>query len=131
MVLTGGIEITKSTDSYEGYNVPKRQLVSALTILVQSGRLKIAEGLEHGKVFEEELQNFHYILDKKTGHDSYESVKDSIHDDLVISVAMASWYGMRYERHMREYIYEASGDDEASWNPLTFGLDDDNARKRM
>ncbi len=123
VTLTAGAEVTKATDGYEGYHVPKRQLVSALVVLVQAGRLKIAEGLEYASAFEEELQNFHYILDKKTGHDSYESVKDAIHDDLVISVAMAGWYAMRYERHMREFIYENRGDDEREWNALTWGLE--------
>jgi hypothetical protein len=102
VTLTSGNEVIETNvDGYETYNVPKRQLVSALMVLVQSGRLKIAEGLELATVFEEELQNFHYFLDKKTGHDSYESAKDSVHDDLVVGVALACWYGSRYERHMK------------------------------
>jgi hypothetical protein len=92
-------------------------------VLVQSGRLKIAEGLYLAKVFEEELQNFHYFLDKKTGHDSYESAKDSVHDDLVVSVALACWYGSRYERHMKTYFKESGDDDyNKDYNPLTWGL---------
>ncbi len=124
VTLTAGAEVTKTSDSYEGYHVPKGQLVSTLMVLVQSGRLKIAEGLEHAPAFDEEMQNFHYTLDKKTGHDTYESVKDSVHDDLVVSVALAAWYAMRYERHMREYIYESYDGDEKNqnWNPLTHGL---------
>lgn len=126
VTLTAGTEVTETTDGYEGYHLPKRQLVSALMVLVQSGRLKIADGLEHAPIFEEELQNFHYILDKKTGHDSYESAKESIHDDLVISVALAAWYGVKYERHMEEYISSSYDDDERrnreDYDPLRWGL---------
>ena len=122
ITLTAGAEVTETSGGYEGYHVPKRQLVSALVVLVQSGRLKIAEGLEHGPAFEEEMQNFHYLLDQKTGHDSYESVKDSVHDDLVISVAMGVCYCVKYERHMAEVITDNYEDDErrnASYDYLT------------
>jgi hypothetical protein len=28
-----------------------------------------------------------------TGHDSYEAWRESIHDDLVLAVSLACWYG--------------------------------------
>ena len=73
--------------------VPKRDLVSTLDVLFQSERLRIAEDLEAAPIFVNELLNFRRKVDLKTAHDSYEAWRESIHDDLVLAVAMACWYG--------------------------------------
>lgn len=120
VTITGGTEVTKHPGQYEGYNVPKRDLVSAIVRLLQGGRLKIAEGLKFGEKFEEEMQNFSYTLDKKTGHDSYESASSKVHDDLVLSVALACWYGIKYERHMQEFFNDSYNDDEDTNNQYDY-----------
>jgi hypothetical protein len=112
IVITGGAEVTKPRSKYEIYHVPKRDLVSALMKIVQSGRFKIADGLALGRLFDEQLSMFHYTLNKKTGHDSYEAAKDSIHDDIVLAAALAAWYGIKYERHMQEFFDSNANDDE-------------------
>ena len=112
ITITGGTAVTENPGQYEGYHVPKRDLVSAVVRVLQGGRLKIAEGLKLGPVFEEEMQSFSYTLDKKTGHDSYESASTKIHDDLVLSVSLACWYGIKYERHMQEFFQDNYHGDE-------------------
>ena len=52
--------------------MPKRNLVSALQVALQTGTLKIASSLELAEVLREELLNFRIKINILTGHDSYE-----------------------------------------------------------
>jgi hypothetical protein len=88
IVIHGG-ESTHKTDG--AYHVPKKDLVAALEVPFDTGRLKIAEGLALWGVLKEELQNFRRKQNPKTSHVSFEHWRDSEHDDLVLAVAMASW----------------------------------------
>ena len=74
------------------HRVPKRDLVSTLQVLFQSGRLQIADGLAEGAILRHELQSFKAKINIATGHDSYEAWREGDHDDLVLSLAMACWY---------------------------------------
>jgi len=89
VTITGGSEVT---DDKDGYKVPKRDLVTNLQVLFQNKKLQIAEGLPNAKTLLEELMNFKVKI-SKTGHDSYEAWREGAHDDLVLAVALASWYG--------------------------------------
>jgi len=78
------------------YWVPKRDLVGAVSVGLQSGRLKIAPGLPEAATLAEELQNFKVKI-TLAGHDSYAAGGDALdwrdrpHDDLVLAVALAVW----------------------------------------
>jgi hypothetical protein len=74
------------------YRVPKRDLVGAVQVLLQNGRLKIAERLPEAVTLRKELQNFRVKIDPKTAHDSYEHWREGDHDDLVLAVAMTCWF---------------------------------------
>ncbi len=89
ITITGGNAVT-----HDGgvYGVPKRDLVSALQVLFQSERLKIARGLPAAGTLVHELTNFKRSVSLKTGHDSYEAWRETDHDDLVLAAAMAAWY---------------------------------------
>ena len=102
MVLTGIQSSTKPVsythlDVYKrqvttgggGYHVPKRDLVTTLQVLLQSGRLKVASDLKLAKVLVDEMLNFKVKINVKTAHDSYEAWREGIHDDLVLAVALA------------------------------------------
>jgi hypothetical protein len=73
------------------WRVPKRNLVSALQVALQTGTLKIASSLPLAGVLREELLNFRVKVNIATGHDSYEHWRESDHDDLVLAAAMAVW----------------------------------------
>ena len=90
VLITGG-DVASYSDGY--WRVPKRDLASTLVALFQTGRLQIAAGLQLAPVLATELLNFKVKVNVATGHDSYESWRESIHDDLVLSVAMGCWYG--------------------------------------
>lgn len=79
--------------SHEGqtYRVPKRDLVGALQILLQNGKLKIAPG-PLSNILASEMLNFKVKIDPQTAHDSYSAWREADHDDLVLSVAMAVWW---------------------------------------
>jgi hypothetical protein len=81
--------------SHDGRNwrVPKRDLVGCLQVLLQSGRLKVASKLELGPVLQAEMLNFRAKIDPATAHDSYSAWREADHDDLVLSVALAAWWG--------------------------------------
>ena len=81
--------------SHEGgtWRVPKRDLVGSLQVLFQSGRLKISKKLPLASVLQSELLTFKVKIDPITAHDSYSAWREQDHDDLVLSVAMAAWWG--------------------------------------
>lgn len=92
VTITGGDAAAREGD---GYRVPKRDLVSTVQVLLQTGRLKVAAGLPEAKALAEELLNFQVRIDPKTAHDSYGTWREGTHDDLVLAVALACWYGER------------------------------------
>jgi len=72
-------------------SVPKRDLVAAVQVLLQSGRLKILESLPETKTLVRELLNFKVKIDPVTSHDSYAAWREGIHDDMVLATALACW----------------------------------------
>jgi hypothetical protein len=93
-----GITITSGHDenrmASNDWRVPKRNLVSTLAVILQSGRLRVAPDSAEAETFISELSNFKVKV-SLAGNDSYSAWRESIHDDLVLSVALAAWYGER------------------------------------
>jgi hypothetical protein len=75
------------------YRVPKRDLVSALQVCLQTGRLKIASQLPLAAMLVDEMLAFRVRIDIGTGHDSYSAWREKDHDDIVLATAMAVWLG--------------------------------------
>ncbi len=98
VTITGGNAV-KSVSG--GYNVPKRDLITNLQVLFQNERLRAAKGLAEGKTFIDELLNFKLKVNVTTGHDSYEAWREGVHDDLVLSVAMAAWYAEKGRKELK------------------------------
>lgn len=61
-----------------GFCVPRRDLISALRLLLETNHLKIAEEINNRKQLLEELTN---LTDRPTHH----------HDDLAMATALATW----------------------------------------
>lgn len=83
--------------------VPKRDLVSTTQVLLQNGRLKIAEGLPEAETLKRELLNFRMKIDPRTAHDSYEHWRVGDHDDLVLATAMACWFREWWNAHFEAH----------------------------
>lgn len=94
ITITGGDTVT-----YErGWRVPKRDLVGAVAVLLQSDRLRFAAQLPEVPTLVRELLAFRVKIDPLTAHDSYGAAewRTGINDDLVLALAVAVWYGLRW-----------------------------------
>lgn len=74
------------------FRVPKRDIIAAGQVALQSDRLKIARSLPYVEQLREELLGFTLTIDPKTAHDSYSSWREGgAHDDLVLALCQAIW----------------------------------------
>ncbi len=93
VTITGGDVVTQDG---RDFRVPKRDLVSAVQVLLQSERLKIARALPEASMMTGELLAFKVSINLR-GHDSYGNDagqwRENPHNDLVLAVALACWYG--------------------------------------
>lgn len=88
VTITGGMTVTRDG---RNLNVPKRDLVSVVKVLLQTKRLKIAERLPEAATLTQELQNFQVKI-TASANDTYGSWREGQHDDLVLAVALACWF---------------------------------------
>lgn len=86
LTITGGNQAIR--DGRE-WSIPKRDLISSLIVAFQKGRIKIARSLPEADTLIRELLNFKLKINLQSGHDTYEAWREGIHDDLVLSVALA------------------------------------------
>jgi hypothetical protein len=99
--IHGGAEV--SVDPYHhDYRVPKRDLVSAVQVLLQNRRLRVAESLREAETLKRELLNFRVKIDPRTAHDSYSHWREGDHDDLVLAVSMAAWFRTWWNAKLEE-----------------------------
>jgi hypothetical protein len=91
ITITGGDAVSRDCSSDE-YRVPKRDLISNLQVLFQEGKLKIAEQIPEAQLLIQELLNFKVKINVTTGHDSYEALREGVHDDFVLAAALACWF---------------------------------------
>jgi hypothetical protein len=67
--------------------------VSAVQASLQTKRLKVATVLPETVTLMRELQAFRVKVNVATGHESLEAWRERDHDDLVLAVGLAVWYG--------------------------------------
>jgi hypothetical protein len=72
--------------------VPKKELVSALQVLLQSRRLSIASALPDTALLVKELETFKAKI-TLARPDALEDWREGPHDDLVLATALAAWVG--------------------------------------
>lgn len=101
------VTITAGRDATEPkvgeWHVPKRDLVSSVNTAMQSRRLRAASTLSEWPTLEAELRNFRARI-SLSGHDSYgagptDEWRMGSHDDLVLSLALAIWWGERMQNY--------------------------------
>lgn len=90
VIITGGVKVDRN-------HVPKRDLISAVQVLLHTGRLQVAKASAETETWAKEMQNYQLKL-TATGHDTYNARGDSQHDDLVLAVALAAWFRDRWNR---------------------------------
>ena len=74
----------------KNWRVPKRELITGLQVMLETGRLELAEGMEHGETLVKELRDMRVEV-SLGGHESYGAWRQNQHDDLVLAVALATW----------------------------------------
>jgi hypothetical protein len=90
--ITGGTSESVGNNGYR--NVPKKDLVAAIAVMLQSRRLTIPAELVHAERLAEELANFR-VKFSATGHESFGAWREGQHDDLVLALGVALWLGER------------------------------------
>ena len=84
-------------DAAGGWNVPKKELVGTLQVLLQSGRIRVAPALREAPTLARELANFQVKV-TAAAHEAFGPWREGAHDDLVLAVAVAAWAGERARR---------------------------------
>src|SRR5581483_3598298 len=96
--ITGGV-LPHFEKGY--WRTPKADLINAVVIELQQGRLRFANGLPFAVAMRSELLGFR-VKTTATGRDTYaagEDWRETQHDDLVLSLAVATWWAARSARH--------------------------------
>lgn len=101
----------RASNEGKSWRVPKRDLIGVLQVLLQTERLKVAGKLKLGPVLSQEMLNFRVKIDPMTAHESYSAWREEDHDDLVLSVALAAWWGENGSREM-PIVRPGVGEDE-------------------
>jgi len=89
ITITGGDSVTHEGN---GYRVPKRDLVATMQVLLQTERIKVAEELPEASLLVQELLSFQVKI-TTAGNDTYGVWREGQHDDLVLAIAVALWFG--------------------------------------
>ena len=90
VTITAGTEINRRAS--DNYTVPKKILAASLDITLAEDRLEIASGSTHSGTLKAELQNFRVKV-SAGGNETMEAWREGMHDDLVLSGALAVWRG--------------------------------------
>jgi hypothetical protein len=86
--ITGG-----NSRSFENgtHYVPQRLLIGDLDAAVDFGFLKAAKGLPHAAQVVQEMRTFKRAYTQKRGDVTYDTWRQSDHDDLIFAMALAFW----------------------------------------
>ena len=87
IIITSGHHPTPKEDG--GYSVPKRDLVTTMQSVFQTGRIRIAKNLEFLEQLQKEVLGFK--MKSRDGR-QFGAETESTHDDLVMSLAIGLWY---------------------------------------
>ncbi len=91
ITITNGNSVTFD----KGYwHVPKRDLVSAVQVPLQSKRLKFTEESPLNESLVNEMNNFKVKI-TEAANDTYGAWREKDHDDLILAVMLAAWWAQR------------------------------------
>jgi hypothetical protein len=92
VTITGGHAVTRAEDG--SFHVPKKELITALQVVMQGRRLQIARSLPDAATLVRELQQFQVKI-TVAANETFGVWRDGQHDDLVLAVALACWWSER------------------------------------
>lgn len=88
ITITGGVDVIEK--AWDDVRVPKRSLAATMQVLLQTGRLKIAAGMDLTPLLTRELETFKVKININ-GSEAFEAWREQDHDDLVLAAALAAW----------------------------------------
>jgi hypothetical protein len=91
VVITGGPRTSRGTGG--AWRVPKKELVFRLQGLLRSRRLQVA-ALPEREALVREMLDFRVKI-TAAAHETFGARRERDHDDLVLAVALAAWWGER------------------------------------
>ena len=92
VTITGGKAVTRAEDG--SYHVPKKELITALQVVMQGRRLQIARSLPEAATLVRELQQFRVKI-TASANEIFGAWRQGQHDDLVLAVALSCWWWER------------------------------------
>jgi hypothetical protein len=92
VTITGGHSVTETPDG--SWHVPKKELVTALQLLLQNRKLQIAQSLPETKTLVREMQEFQVRI-TQSANEVFGVWRHGQHDDLVFAAGLAAWWAER------------------------------------
>lgn len=93
-LLTSAMHEPKAP-SWDEQHVPKRNVVMAFMVVLQQHRFRAARGLKEAQTLFQEGLNFQWKV-SAAGNDQYGAWRAGQHDDLLLAVAVAVWWGEQH-----------------------------------
>ena len=81
-----------SSDGRGGTNVPKKDVIAAIQVLLQTNRLSITRELPLADVLIRELADYQVKI-TASANEAFGAWRDGQHDDLVLALGIALWLG--------------------------------------
>ena len=94
IIITGGVDQHFEKGSWR---IPKSRLLERMQVDAQYGQLKIASGIDLLDTLKRELANVRPKMKAETAYLSYEEIRESEHDDLVLATSLAHWAAHKYD----------------------------------
>jgi hypothetical protein len=98
ITITGGSSVHYDMPYW---NVPKRDLIGRLQVLLQQRALTFSEHMPYTRELIQELRDMRVKI-SGAGHDSYGAWREGSHDDLVLAVAIGVWVADRASTYVPE-----------------------------
>jgi hypothetical protein len=96
VIITAGYNQSMAPDGYR--HVAKSILIHNMKLLMEQQRLKFAKALKETKTLVRELENYRTKI-TPAANETW-SAREGCHDDLLLAVAIATWFG---EKAMRRF----------------------------
>jgi hypothetical protein len=90
VTISAGSAVTQDLKRPGSWHVAKKQLASVMQVLLGHRRLRVAEDLPEARTLKDELGKFTVKITEAL-NETFESWRESDHDDLVLAVALAAW----------------------------------------
>lgn len=108
VTIHAGFNTTFDHNDGRTASVPKKDLIAAVSVVLEQRRLQIARALPDADVLERELQSFKRRI-TPAGNETMASWRERDHDDLVLALALAVWWRERQYHNFDALVAQRNG----------------------